>query len=198
MAQPYPKKDTPANYPIDPLIAKRWSPVAFSNQPIPSEKIFSLFEAMRWAPSSDNRQPWRIIYATQDNQKDFERLASLLNEGNAYAKQAYLLMITCAFSRLEDKPGINVYAQHDAGLGTQNLLLQAVSMDLVVHQIGGFDKAKSRQLLGIPDDVQPMVMIAVGYPGDPKILTNEKWIEKQTRPRVRKPISEFAFEGAWK
>ena len=196
--RPYPHKDTPTDHGIHELIKKRWSPVAFSNEKIEPEKINALFEAMRWAPSSGNGQPWQVIYATQDDPEDFNRLASLLNEDNGYARQAYLLMVTCAVPRFDYKNRENPYWQHDVGLGTENMLLQAVSMDLIIHTMAGFNKEKAHDVLGIPADVAPMVMIAVGYPGDPKVLTDEKWIEKQTRQRERKPIADFAFRGWWR
>ncbi|OGY54986.1 MAG: hypothetical protein A2951_02530 [Candidatus Buchananbacteria bacterium RIFCSPLOWO2_01_FULL_56_15] len=193
----YPKKETPLDYPIDPLIEKRWSPVAFSSEPIEPEKIHSLFEAMRWAPSSGNGQPWRVIYATQDEQENFDRLASLLDEGNGYAKRTYLLLLTCALPRFEDKDRENPYWQHDTGLGTQNLILQAVAMNLIAHPMAGFNKERAHELLGIPVDVEPMVMIAVGYPGDGEALTDERWVKKQQQPRQRKPVTDFAFRGKW-
>ena len=170
--RPYPKKETPLDHPIDPLIEKRWSPVAFSSEPIEPQKIRSLFEAMRWAPSSGNGQPWRVIYATQDDRADFARLASLLDEGNGYAGQAYLLLMTCAYPRFDDKDRLNPYWQHDTGLSTQNLLLQAVAMDLIAHPMAGFDKEAAGERLGIPADVEPMGMVAVGYPGDPGTLNH--------------------------
>lgn len=195
--RPYPKKETPLDHPIDLLIEKRWSPVAFSSEPIEPGNIRSLFEAMRWAPSSGNGQPWRVIYATQDERTDFDRLASLLDEGNAYAKAAYLLLLVCAFPRLDYKNQPNHYWQYDTGAAAVLLFLQAVSMNLVAHEMGGFNREKAHELLGIPADVLPMVMIAVGYPGDPEKLTNEKWIKNQTKPRERKPIADFAFRGRW-
>ena len=195
--RPYPKKETPLDCPVDPLIEKRWSPVAFSSEPVEPQKVRSLFEAMRWAPSSGNGQPWRAIYATQDERENFDQLASLLDEGNWYAKQAYLLLMTCAFPRFDDKDRSNPYWQHDTGLGTQNLLLQAVAVDLIAHPMAGFDKERAHELLGIPADVEPMVMVAIGYPSDAGALTNERWITKQNRPRRRKPASEFVFRGKW-
>ena len=195
--RPYPKKETPLDCPVDPLIEKRWSPVAFSSEPVEPQKVRSLFEAMRWAPSSGNGQPWRVIYATQDDRADFARLASLLDEGNGYAGQAYLLLMTCAYPRFDDKDRLNTYWQHDTGLSTQNLLLQAVAVDLIALPMAGFDKERAHELLGIPADVEPMVMVAIGYPSDAGALTNERWITKQNRPRRRKPASEFVFRGKW-
>ena len=55
-----------ADYPIDSVFLDRWSPRAMSGEPIAEEELFTLFEAARWAPSSFNNQPWRILYARRD------------------------------------------------------------------------------------------------------------------------------------
>ena len=50
-------KPAPTQHQVHELIEKRWSPRAFSPQPVPPEELRSLFEAARWAPSSNNEQP---------------------------------------------------------------------------------------------------------------------------------------------
>jgi nitroreductase len=59
-------------FPVHDLIRSRWSPVAFSLKRVEAEKLRSLFEAARWAPSSFNEQPWRFIVATRDSKTEFE------------------------------------------------------------------------------------------------------------------------------
>ena len=49
------------DYPIDDLIAERWSPYVFDSRPVAVHDLKALFEAARWAPSSYNEQPWRYI-----------------------------------------------------------------------------------------------------------------------------------------
>lgn len=196
---PYPTKKTPADHKIHEIIKKRWSPVAFSNQVIEEDKMNSLFEAMRWAPSSRNEQPWRIVYATKakSNQEDFDRLASLLDQGNAYAKDAYLLLVICALKHHQYKNKPNRTHVYDTGAAAENIFLQAISMDLVAHEMGGFDIEKSYEVLNIPKaEVTVMAMMAIGYPGDENKLSNE-FLEKQKTPRERKLISDFIFKGKW-
>ena len=62
--------EKPANtdHPIHDLIRRRWSPRAFAARPVEAEKLASLFEAARWAPSSFNGQPWHYIVATKDDE----------------------------------------------------------------------------------------------------------------------------------
>ncbi|MBN1778675.1 MAG: nitroreductase family protein [Candidatus Buchananbacteria bacterium] len=193
--QPYPLKEAPNDYPIADLIKKRWSPVIFSNQPIDQEKINSLFEAMRWAPSSRNEQPWLVVYATQDQVEDFKRIADLLDEGNAYAKNAYLLLVVFGKRHHNYKNKPNVTYQYDTGAGAENLFLQAVSMDLIAHEMGGYNREKSYEVLNVSQDsYESIATIAVGYPGDPTQATAEQKTD-DAKPRQRKSISEFVFNG---
>ena len=69
-------------YPIDDLVRRRWSPLAFSQQLVEPEKLCSVLEAARWAASSYNEQPWSFIVATKDNPAEFDRLLGCLAEGN--------------------------------------------------------------------------------------------------------------------
>jgi nitroreductase len=193
----YPIKKTPNDFPVHDLLLKRWSPVIFTDTPIEHEKLMSLFEALRWAPSSFNEQPWRVVYATKDTPEEFEKLASLLAEGNAWAKNAYMLMVICAvpnFSR-NQKPNVN-YA-YDTGAALENLFLQAVSMDLVAHEMAGFDHEAPHELLEVPKDVEVLAMMAVGYPGEAGSATPEQ-VERDKAPRVRKNREEVIFRGKWK
>lgn len=194
----YPVNQAPVKYPVLDVIKKRWSPVAFSDQPIETEKILSLFEAMRWAPSSFNGQPWRVVYATKDKPEQFERIASLLNEGNSWAKEAFMLMVICSVQNFEYNNKPNKHHQYDTGAGIENLFLQAVSMDLVAHEMAGYDEEKSYELLKIPQDkVKSMAMMAIGYPGDPNALP-EDLEQRQKGKRERKSIEEVTFEGEWR
>src|SRR5438034_11661707 len=91
-----------AQYPIHDLLQKRWSPRAFSAQPVESDKLRSLFAAARWGPSSFNEQPWSFVVATKDDQADYNRLLQCLLEGNrAWAQNAPVLMLSGAKLRFE-------------------------------------------------------------------------------------------------
>jgi hypothetical protein len=63
--QPTMEKPAPADHKLDDLIARRWSPRAFSGQPIEDEKLLSLLEAARWSASSFNDQPWNFMVAVK-------------------------------------------------------------------------------------------------------------------------------------
>jgi nitroreductase len=127
---------------------------------------------------------------------DLEKARSCLVEGNAWAKSAPLLMLSVAketFTRNE-KP--NRHGQHDVGLASENLVLQATALGLVAHQMAGYDSDKARDLFRIPQDFTPMAMIAIGYPGRVDDLP-EKLREGERAPRTRKHVGEIAFQGSW-
>src|SRR6267378_1279998 len=77
---------------IHELIRERWSSRAFADKPVPQDVLRSIFEAARWAPSSNNEQPWAYIVATKDDRENFEKMLSVLVEFNAnWARSAPVL-----------------------------------------------------------------------------------------------------------
>ena len=117
---------------------QRWSPRAFDDRPIEPEELRSLFEAARWAPSSNNGQPWRFLIATKENKIEHDRLFNCLVEGNqTWAHRALVLLLSVAKLQFED--GLpNRYALHDTGMAAENLAIQATALGLVTHQMAGF------------------------------------------------------------
>ena len=178
-------------------MARRWSPRAFDERPVGSDLLRTLFEAARWAPSSNNEQPWRYIVASKDHKSDWTRLFDCLVEGNRrWAGGAPVLVLSIASMQFEDDGKPNRHAFHDTGLATENLVLQATALGLVAHQMAGFDVEKARADLSIPSGCEPVAMIAIGYPGDPAALP-ERLRERELQPRSRRPIEEWTFFGRW-
>lgn len=194
---PYPENPALTDAPLLDAIKRRWSPVAFSDEPIEQEKIQAILEAMRWTQSSRNEQPWRLIYATQDDKEAFDNLTSILAEGNSYAKKAYMVGLICALPNHEYKNKPNRTHQYDTGAAMHSIFLQAVSMDLVAHEMSGFDIEGSHAVLGIPEEVVPMAMIAIGYPGDENQLSEDLKDRQEIGQRERKDLSEVVFKGKW-
>ncbi|HMF18586.1 MAG TPA: nitroreductase family protein [Gemmataceae bacterium] len=184
-------------YPIQQVLAARWSPYAFAERSVSQADLRSLFEAARWAPSSYNEQPWSYIVASKENAPEFARLLSCLVEGNqAWAKVAPVLALGCTSLnfKLNGKP--NAAAHHDLGLASGTLLVEATSRGLVVHQMIGILPDRARELYQIPADIQPLTGLAIGYEGDINKLP-ENIRERDKARRGRKPQSEFVFTGKW-
>lgn len=184
-------------FPIHDLLARRWSPRAFDERLVDPKLLQSLLEAARWAPSSNNEQPWRFIVASKQHETDWNRLFECLAEGNRrWAVRAPVLILSVASLHFEDDGKPNRHAFHDTGLATENLVLQATAQGLIAHQMAGFDVEKARTDLRVPAGYEPVAMIAVGYPGDPTVLP-ERLRARELQPRIRRPIGEWAFLGQW-
>src|SRR5579859_5521880 len=121
-------KPAPVEYPVHELIQNRWSPRAFSDKPITAEVLRSLFEAARWAPSSNNEQPWAYIVATKDDPENFEKSLGALIEFNVnWAKKAPVLVIAVAQLAFAKNNAPNRNAQYDVGTASMQLSLEATA-----------------------------------------------------------------------
>jgi len=193
----YMEKPADNQHEIHELIRRRWSPRAFSDRPVEPEKLRSLWEAARWAPSSFNEQPWSFLAATKEDAAGFQALLSCLVEGNLrWAQYAPVLMLSVARRYFERGGRENRHALHDVGLAVENMVIQATAEGLAVHQMAGFHVEKARELLAIPDTHEPVAMIALGYPGDPEMLP-EDLRQRELAKRTRKTIDQFVFAGKW-
>jgi nitroreductase len=191
------QKSNQIEHPVSDLIKNRKSIRAFSSQLIEADRINSLFEATRWAPSSTNEQPWVYIYGTRDQVELWDKLFSCLNEGNKiWAKDAPLLILSLARKNFTRFSGMNTYAMYDLGGANSFLSLQAVELGLQVRQMAGFHHDKAIEQLNIPDSFEVGVFIAVGYPGDPETLP-EKLKVREAAPRERFIQQEFVMNRAF-
>ncbi len=183
--------------PILEVIQMRRSRRAYADQPVEKENIHSLFEAARWAPSSVNEQPWLYLYATKDQEDLWNNIFDALNDSNKiWAKHATLLILSLArttFSR-NDRP--NLSARYDLGAANAFLSLQAAHLGLNVHQIGGFNREKVKENLNVPDHYEPVVIMAIGYPGDADMLPEHLKL-RELAPRERYVQQEFVMNRAF-
>ncbi len=193
------EKPAQVSRPIHELMARRWSPRAFDpTRAVAAQDLIALLEAARWAPSCFNAQPWR--YLVWDRQRDaasWQRAFACLSEGNqAWVKDVPVLMLSCADSIFEYNQKPNRWGQHDTGAASENLCLQALTLGLAAHQMGGFDADRARTEFSIPERYECMAMIAIGYPAAAQELDAEVR-EKELSPRERQAVGEFAFLGSW-
>jgi nitroreductase len=185
------------DHPVNELIAARWSPYAFADRAVSKADVLSLFEAARWAASSYNEQPWSYLVATKEEPEAFAQILSCLVEGNqAWAKAAPVLALGCTSLQFTRNGHPNAAAQHDLGLASATLTLEATARGLVVHQMIGILPDRARELYQIPAGVLPLTALAIGYAGDPAALPESIRSRDQAR-RPRKPLSAFVFGGKW-
>ncbi len=187
-------KKTDSLYPVIDLIANRWSPVVFSNKPINNKDLMSVFEAARWAPSSRNEQPWRFLYG-HNGDDVFNKIFNALMKGNQdWAKNAAVLIAVLAekFSSYNEKPMKHYF--YDTGAACALLQVQALSMEIYSHTMGGFSAKKLTESFSIPDNLEPATVIALGYPGDPEYAPKEL-SERDLTKRNRKDFSEIILNN---
>lgn len=190
------RKPAVTSVPIANLMAERWSPRAYDESAaVTPEQVRALLEAARWAPSFGNTQPARYLVGVRGT-PSFDAILSALNSGNqAWAHRASLLLIGVMVTTNEK--GDVPYAEYGLGLASENLVLQAVELGLIAHQMAGFSPDAVRAAFSLPDDAVPKVAIAVGSPASPEVLEEDWRIEREKSERVRLPLEEFAFTGQW-
>lgn len=179
------------------VIQKRRSRRAYAETMVESEKIRSLFEAARWAPSSLNEQPWFYIYATRDQTDLYNKIFDALNESNKlWAKHAPLLILSMVRKNFLRFNTPNPAARYDLGAANAFLSLQAAHLDLNVRQMAGFDPELITKNLAIPDTLEPVIIMAIGYTGDVENLP-EKLKARETASRERYVEREFVMNKAF-
>ncbi len=192
--EPKPKKKADTDHPIHELLEKRWSPRAFSDEPVAEEKLNQLFEAARWAPSSYNEQPWRFIVARQDEEEAFKKLSQVLNEFNQkWAPSAPVLVLGLTKTTFDIDGRDNPHAEHDLGQAIAHLTFEATRHNLFVHQMAGILPDKARELYDLPDDLKPLTMFAIGYRGEPESLEDDLE-EQETSSSSRKELDEIIIK----
>ena len=173
------------------VILARRSLRAFSDRPVEPQKIERLLEAARWAPSAGNRQPWRFVVVGREASTR-TAVEAALDAGNAWARRAPVLIVTCARKADGAVTQAREYWAHDTGLALMGLIQRAVDLGLVAHPMAGWDEAALRAAVWLPDDVQPLSVTAVGYAGRHEDLDPDTRA-KDERPRTRKLLGEIAF-----
>ncbi|MCC6814937.1 MAG: nitroreductase family protein [Saprospiraceae bacterium] len=186
-------KKARTQYPVIDLIKSRWSARSFDSRLITEEEINTIFEASSWAASANNEQPW-IYYYSFKYDKSFSNLVQCLNESNQHwAINSSVLLVAAIRKTFEKNGKINISAEHDLGMANANLLLQAASMNIFGHIIGGFNKTKVTEILTLEDNVSPVCMIALGFLADADLL-EEPYKTRELNPRERKKLNQFSFK----
>ncbi len=191
-------RPAPADHPLHELILNRHSTRAIAERPVERAKLLSLLEAARWAASSYNDQPWHFIMGVKDEQPEvWNQLHDCMVEFNqTWAGKAPVLLLAVGRMKLGHNGMPNRHALHDVGAARAQLSLLGVAMGRGAHPIAGFNPGRARGVFAIPEEFEPITMMAIGYPGDPAALP-EALRTRETVPRVRRPLSSMVFAGKW-
>jgi nitroreductase len=174
---------------VDAMFIDRWSPRAFSSEPIDKQHVEMLIEAARWAPSAYNEQPWRFVYAITDN--DRKRFVSALVEQNqSWAAAAPVLMFIFAKKLFARDGSVNKWAQFDTGAAWMSLALQARKLGFYTHAMAGFDPSKVYQITNVSSEQYEIIAaVAVGKRADAADLPEP--LKPYENPTPRKPVKEL-------
>ncbi|MBN2860985.1 MAG: nitroreductase family protein [Sphaerochaetaceae bacterium] len=167
---------------------------AFSEEILDRDTLTRLAMAAHTAPSSMNNQPWRMITVTDSGKLD--ALRETLGGGNYWAKKAPAITAFLTNPAWSMTLGGREYAFFELGMAAMAYQMQAVSEGLYVHPMAGFNVTGAKKVLGIADEDILEVLMAVGKPGDSTHL-NEKHLESENSPRIRKPLEEVMAYDAW-
>jgi nitroreductase len=165
------------------LIRARYSVRAYKPDPIEDEKLGQILEAARLAPTAANRQPFQLIVIHTEGRK--EELQRIYHR--KWFVQAPIIICACALGkegwvRSEDKKR---YRDVDVAIVMDHLILAATNLGLGTCWIAAFNPALAREVLGLPDNVEPIIFTPLGYPAD------------KPEPKERKPLSELVRYERW-
>ena len=125
------------------------------------------------------------------NPEDFQKVFNCLSEGNQiWCKNVNTFILAAAYQKYSNGD-FNANAQFDTGMAVGNMLIQAVSMGLATHPMGGYDKQKINELFSLSDDLVQYAIIAVGYQAEAEKLEDAALIRREKSSRQRKQISDL-------
>jgi nitroreductase len=192
-----PTKYAETDVPVLEPIQHRWSPRAFSPQPVEPDKLRRVFEAARWAPSSRNEQPWRFIVGVKGEGETYDRIFRSLNEWNQkWNLHTPVLILVASQTHFHHNGAENEYNLYDTGAATGYMALQATHEGLFTHQMAGIHPNEARRLLNIPAGFEARVIVSLGYRAEPDHLP-EDYRKSEHAARTRKSIGEVVFGGTW-
>ena len=164
------------------LARRRYSVRAYKSDPVPEAVLARVLEAARLAPTAANRQPFRLFVIRTEGRK--EELGRVYQR--SWFVEAPLVIGVCtltaeAWARRDGKS----YADVDAAIAMDHLILAATSEGLGTCWVGHFDPAAARELLGLPAGAEPLAFTPLGYPAD------------QPSEKKRKSLAELVFRERW-
>jgi len=163
---------------------------------ITKELLYDLAESAQLAASCFNNQPWRYIFVYEKEM--LKKMYDALSQGNEWAHKASLIIVV--LGRQDDDCVIRdrLYYRFDIGMATAHMILRATELGLVAHPIAGYSPRKTREILGIPEDIDVIALVIVGKHSDKlnPVMSDKQLIAEKERPE-RIPIKSFVFHNKY-
>ena len=186
-----------ADHPVDPQFIGRWSPRAFDGSVVTEADMLTLLEAARWAPSSNNIQPWRLVWALRGDAGFDAIVATLVPFNQVWAHKAAGFVVMASKTTIprdgEEQP--NAPHAFDTGAAWAQLALQAHLSGLFAHAMGGFDAAALASAIALPMNHVIHAVVAIGRQGDPSTLPDN--LRARETPNGRMPLTETTHRGTF-
>jgi nitroreductase len=170
-------------------IRQRRSIREYRGDPIPHETMDRVTDALRFAPSACNYQPWRFVLVV--NPEIRAALAEACHE-QLFLAEAPVIVVACALPETAYKRMGEYWnsADVDVAIAVDHLTLAAAAVGLGTCWIGSFDEKAVKRLLRIPQGVKVVALTPLGYPRHPSLL-------RPVRPDERKPRTEVFSTDVW-
>ncbi|HSQ27171.1 MAG TPA: nitroreductase family protein [Anaerolineales bacterium] len=165
------------------LITSRYSVRAYRPDAVEDEKLQTILEAARLAPTAANRQPFQLIVIhTAGRESELRKIYH-----RDWFVQAPLIICACGvpsqgWVRSDDK---RRYQDVDVAIVMDHLILAAADQGLGTCWIAAFNAKAAREILQLPDEIEPLIFTPLGYPAD------------QWKPKERKPIQDLVRYESW-
>ena len=159
---------------------------------ITEDLINDLASHAQLSASCNNNQPWRFVFVYDPEM--LKKLHEALSKGNEWAKSASMIIAVLSKKDYDCIIGERLYHQFDTGMATAFLILRATELGFVAHPIAGYSPEKTREVLGIPDDLEVITLVNVGKHASTihSVLSEKQAASEKKRPE-RFPLEKFVF-----
>jgi nitroreductase len=159
---------------------------------ITDDLIKDLAGCAQLSASCNNNQPWRFVFVYE--QEMLQKMHEVFPKGNAWAKSASMYIAVLSKKDYDCIIDERVYHQFDTGMATAFLILRATELGLVAHPIAGYSPQKTREILGIPSDVEVITLVIVGkHSTTMNPVLSEKQIAAEKQRPERCPFEKFVY-----
>ncbi len=164
------------------LITARYSVRSYKTEPVEENKLQMVLEAARMAPTAGNRQPFQLVVVHTDGRKaDLRRIYH-----REWFVEAPLVICACGIpSQAGIRRNGKSYMDIDVAIAMDHLILAAADLGLGTCWIGAFDPVAAREVLSLPEGIEPIAFTPLGYPAD------------RLGPKRRKPLEELVRYERW-
>ncbi len=165
------------------LIRKRYSARSYKSKAVPEDVLKAVLEAGRLAPTAANRQAFRIIVIKTEHVKD--KLLEIYRSPWFAQAPIVLGVVSLRGENWIRRDGKN-YADVDAAIVMDHMILAAADLGLGTCWIGAFDPDNARSLLALPENSEPIAFTPLGYPAD------------EASAKKRKTVEDLVIYDPWK